>query len=371
MLRGHQIRRQFRLREEAIRECDRLNLEAAQGPAEEARLTTLSKSMISDAEAASEILRRKFAPEKHTLVEAAHYFAMHFFKPETHHTVSSIKPIYLGVKMREGTSQVQLRNITTRLGGLEAAFPMTLLHKITSKEMEAWMEKRHGALAPKSWNVTRGDISAFFNWCLKQDPPLISKSPMSTIIRKGVAQKVPEIVTLETARCYMADLESIENGRYALVGALMLFAGIRPQGEMQRIEEKVEAGVIDDRQQLVMRPPQIFLGPELTKTGRARWIDVRPNLRAWFTGYPISQFGLPVRRYTEKIMPNLRKKHAIGQDALRHSFCSYYGRAFGPKDAAIAAGHTETVQQRDYENFSMSKEEALAFFEIVPKGSGL
>jgi len=369
MLRGHQIRRQFRIREDAIKECDRLNLEAAQSPSEEARLTTLSKSMISDAEAAAEIVRRKFGAEKHTLVEAAQYFAQHYYRPETTHTVTSIRPLYIAAKNKEGISPVQLRNINHRLGHLQAAFPSTLLHEITSKQMETFMEKRYGALAPKSWNVSKADICAFFNWCLKQDPSLISKSPAATIVRKGVPQKVPEIVTLQVARDFMADLESIERGQYALVGALMLFAGIRPHGEMQRIEKLVEYGIVDDRKQLVLRPPQIFLGPEVTKTGRARWIDVKPNLRNWFEAYPLNRLGLSVRRFSETVMRELRRKHAIGQDALRHSFCSYFGRAFGPKDAAIAAGHTETVQQKDYENFSMSKDEAVAFFEITPKGA--
>lgn len=370
MLRGHQIRRQFRVREDAIKECDRLNLEAAQSPTEEARLTTLSKSMISDAEAAFEIIRRKFVQRTHTLVEVAHYFAQHYFRPETHHTVTTLKQIYIDMKRKEGTSAVQIRNIANRLGHLEAAFPSALLNEITSKQIEAWMEKRYGALAPKSWNVSRGDIAAFFNWCLKQDPPLIAKSPMTTTIKKTVPRSVPEIVTLQTARGFMSDLESIEGGRYALVGALMLFAGIRPQGEMQRIEQLVAAETMDDRK-LILRPPQIFLGPRLTKTGGPRWIDVKPNLAAWFDAYPLSRLGLSVRRFSEKHMPQLRKKHSIGQDALRHSFCSYFGRAFGTKDAAIAAGHTETMQQEHYGNFSMSKEDASAFFEICPTGRAL
>lgn len=371
MLRGHQIRHQFRLREDAIKDCDRLNLEAAQSPTEEARLTTLSKSMISDAESAFEIVRRKFGAEQHTLVEAAHYFAQHYFKPETTHTVGSLKPIYLAIKEKEGTSPAQMRNIKYRLGDLEEAFPSQLLHQITSKQMEAWMEKRFGTLAPKSWNVSRADIGAFFNWCVKQDPPMIPKSPMNTILLKAVDQKIPEIVTLQTARDFMADLETIENGRYALAGALMLFAGIRPQGEMRRIQSAVEAGIVNDRLELILQPPQIFLGPKLTKTGRARWVEVKPNLQAWFDAYPLARFGLPVRKFRETAMRNLRKKYSIGQDALRHSFCSYFGRAFGPKDAAIAAGHTETVQQKDYENFSMSKEDALAFFEIKPKRTSI
>ena len=89
-------------------------------------------------------------------------------------------------------------------------------------------------------------------------------------------------------------------------------------------------------------------------------------MAAWLEKYPPCLKYLPVKEFLAQTYPVLREKYQIGHDALRHSFCSYLGKLAGSGAAAQAAGHTQTIQMKNYENFSMSSEEAREFFRIMP-----
>ena len=367
MLGFQQIRRRFATEQEAQMEQTRLFQEHHLRTGElQCQVTRLTTAELKEAELAKMLIRERY-PDRTDLglLASARFFCENHFLPETTHTLTSIESIYL--KAREGQiGKIQHRTIGMTLRRLARGFPNEKLHEITTPKILDWMNREFGKLAPKTWNVFKGDIAAFFNWCASQEPPLIPKNPVLKIESKHKPHKIPCIVTAATAAALMRDVELIDDGRYALIVALMLFAGIRPDGEMKRIAAHVALAPNPDPNVLVFEERRIFLGSAITKTKMPRWIPLPANLVEWLRVYPPVRENLAVKSFLAGPYPKLRKTHAIGHDALRHSFCSYLGKSRGSAFAAQAAGHIETIQKNEYENMSMTDDEVRQFFEIVP-----
>jgi integrase len=367
MLGFQQIRRRFATEQEAQTEQSRLFQEHHQRTGGlQSQVTRLTAAELKEAELATTLIRQRY-PDRPDLglLAAARFFCERHFLPETIHTLTSIESIYL--KAREGQiGNVQYKTIRITLRRLARGFPNEKLHEITTPKILAWMNREFGGAAPKTWNIYRGDIAAFFNWCASQEPPLIPKNPMLKIQSKHKPHKIPCIVTAATAAAVMRDVELIDDGRYALIVALMLFAGIRPDGEMKRIAAHVALAPKPDPNVLVFEEHRIFLGSAITKTKIPRWIPLPANLVEWLRVYPPVRENLAVKSFLAGPYPKLRKTHAIGHDAFRHSFCSYLGKLRGSAFAAQVAGHIETIQKNEYENMSMTDDEVGQFFEIVP-----
>ena len=106
-----------------------------------------------------------------------------------------------------------------------------------------------------------------------------------------------------------------------------MFAGLRP-AEAMRVRPSC------------VRNGYVVLGPDITKTGDARNVAVRPNLAAWLSKFPVPAKGFSARAVKRA---KAAAPVAVPQDGLRHSFGTYaYERS---KDAAATAaemGHQGT-----------------------------
>lgn len=232
-----------------------------------------------------------------------------------------------------------------------------------------WLESTVGQAAPKTWNNLRGDIAAFFVWCSIPPRRWIREVPTEFIIIKPLVNRTPKIISVDTAVALMAEVEELDSGSFALLVAFLLFLGIRPDtqdGEIQRIAEEIKSGMVTGEFKITNR--QVFLGPSITKTKTPRWIDLPENMKCWLQAYPPKPANFNIVAYSASGR-RLRKKHKIPHDALRHSFCSYCTKKFGPAEAATAAGHSEIMQRKRYLNGAISPEEAAAFFAIMPTKS--
>jgi len=115
---------------------------------------------------------------------------------------------------------------------------------------------------------------------------------------------------------------------------------------------------------------EISLSGERTKTYVPRNISMSKQLKAWL--HPINKgSGLVVpvgfRNRRDKLheLAGVPKK----DNALRHSFASYYAR-LNPQKAtqlqAIMGQQTPSVLWKHYVNSSVPKAEARKFFELMP-----
>lgn len=371
MLNRRQVRNQFKLRAEAVAHVRELELSSAKSPLQEPRLTWLTHTQLAEAEAALTTIHNKFPTQGFGILKSAQYFVQHFWIPISDHTILTATVLYSKAKADAGVRPSQLNTIAGLLKRFGKAFPNLKLHEFTRAKVQDWLETNLGDRSPKTWNNIRGDLGSFFTWCASEPRKWIPASPAQYIEDKLVPKTTPMIISVSTAKALMAEVEKLENGSFAVVVALMLFAGIRPdvqQGEIKRIVDRIRSG--SSHADFNVAEKQIYLGGPVTKTGSPRWIDLPPNLIAWLVAYPLTEANVNLSKFGD-YRGRLRKTHAIPHDGLRHSFCSYYAKLYGPGAAALAAGHSESMQRNSYLNGGMSVDDAKAFFAIMPTSSRL
>ncbi len=92
---------------------------------------------------------------------------------------------------------------------------------------------------------------------------------------------------------------------------------------------------------------------------------IQPCLRAWLTRYPIARFPI-IPPNASNLLVQVRRRFAIGHDALRHEFVSMHVAKFRSMgDTALQAGNSEAIIKKHYLNL-VSPEEANVFWQIMP-----
>jgi integrase len=145
--------------------------------------------------------------------------------------------------------------------------------------------------------------------------------------------------------------------------AICAFAGLRPEREARHLDWSDIH--LDDPQ------PQIVVRPELSKTRRHRFVDIRPNLAEWLR-LDSNRIGRIVP-FSDSTLIRKRRNvyHTAGvevhADALRHTYCSAFLAAGGDVNSLLLqAGHSSpSVTFRHYHR-AMSDGDSTAFWSIRP-----
>ncbi|WP_438480870.1 tyrosine-type recombinase/integrase [Oleiharenicola lentus] len=238
-----------------------------------------------------------------------------------------------------------------------ANFTTTRLHDYLKETTKG---KDGGAFSNKTWMNRRGYLTAFFEFCIQER--WIDKNPASAIRtykKKSLSKAAPAVLTIQRAQTLMAFLESFKEGRLVPFYALCLFAGIRPDWDNGEISK-----LLPEHFDLVNR--QLKLPAEITKTKRARLVQLQPNLVAWLKRFPLNKFPIICANF-RKLHIGVRKQFALEHDVLRHTYCSMLvGKYRSVSDAALQAGNSEGVIWSNYLNLTPQKE-AEKFWDIIPK----
>jgi integrase len=114
--------------------------------------------------------------------------------------------------------------------------------------------------------------------------------------------------------------------------SLLMFAGIRPDGELGRIDW---ADVGADN---------IVVHPETSKTGSDRFIPLTARLRRLLRGHPASGSVIPPN--WQRRVQAIRKAAGIAgeQDITRHTFASHFLACHSEDETKRAMGHTQNSQ---------------------------
>jgi hypothetical protein len=163
-----------------------------------------------------------------------------------------------------------------------------------------------------------------------------------------------EILSVERTRALMDWVSTFKNGKYVRYFALALFAGIRPGGELEKL---------DSHHHLInLATNTIRITPAVSKTGKSRSITIQPNLYRWLTSCQGEIFPINCDRELKTV----RKQFGLSHDVLRHTFISMHVGAFKSfADAALESGNSEKIIRDHYLNTS-SFQEAQAFWDITP-----
>jgi len=362
---GKRQRRQFKTDAEAKRFVSEKQVALLNNVPIHTVATRLNPEQINQAESAFSRLAGRA-----TLDDAISHFLAKAAPPEKAVELRPAIRDFLIAKEREGLRAQSLRQLDSTLSRFRdhaETKGIKNVHDCDAATVENFLRslRAKGGVeraTAKTWNNYRADLSSFFSWSRDLRRRWILANPCEgvTKIKLDGTGEPARLSIWKTARL-MRDAETRHEGKLARYFALALFAGIRPgpEGELYKLAKHPERDRLIDLKRGIITIP-----PEVSKTRQKRQIVIRPALRAWLeaTGPEI----LPTN--SDRFLKEMRKRHGLTHDVLRHSFISFHVAAFrSVGDAALEAGNSEGVIKKHYLNLA-SVTQGNAFWRIAPKG---
>jgi hypothetical protein len=319
--------------------------------------TTLTLEQIDEAEACAKRLG-----DRYTLTQCVDYFFGHYREVDFKISLSDAIVAFRG-DLEGRVRQRSLVQLKSTLGQFEKFVENPFLHEISAQDVARFLKSlrsRDGVnqAGKKTWNNYRADLHLFFEWSADKQRRWVAANPVVDVPRMQVQNGHVEVLTVQTARALMDHVAAFKDGKYARYFGLALFAGIRPGGELEKLESHLELVGLANR--------VIRITPVVSKTGRGRQIKIQENLYQWLAQYPGEIFPTNCDRELKAI----RKKFGLSRDVLRHTFISMHIGAFKSfADAALESGNSEKIIKDHYLNTS-SFEEAVDFWRITPEEAG-
>ena len=210
-------------------------------------------------------------------------------------------------------------------------------------------------VSASQFNKGRSFLHAIFEFAIRRE--WVDKNPIKQIERKKVVEK--EIIPLklsETKR--LIKTARNESPKYAMVAALLVYAGIRPR-EVRRLSWRD----IDTEENT------ITVRSQCSKTGGVRHVEISPVLNSLLivnkteTHSPVCPADW--QRRWRKIRDNSGFKGHWVQDVLRHTYASYFTKRYSDLPRLqLNMGHRDLSLLRSrYVNMqNISKADAKEFF---------
>ncbi len=378
-LSGKQIRKNFKSRNDAVAERQKLSIRYLNDQSEGQTVwTTLTHGQNKEAISAINLLKQ--AKSNKPLTFAVNYFLAHYKEAAETMLIEVAVREYCDHKSKEMERGIisfsQEQGITFEMKKLRRYFAGRIVNEIQPFELNTYLDTRHhrskAVLSLKTWNNRRGYLSTFFKYCVTKkyagENPILEVPKYKIKQRRGSA----EILSANEATELMGWLETYrgkqnrdgswwgELGCVVPYYALALFAGIRPDwehGEMSKLKPK----------HIRMDNGVILIEPDVSKVNDKRAIKIQPNLSRWLKKYPPVRYPIiPTRRFRD-MWVHVRKERKLSHNVLRHTYISMTVGSFrSVGDAALQAGNSESVIRKYYLDL-VTTEEANCFWQIVPR----
>lgn len=270
-------------------------------------------------------------------------------------------------------SERSKKNTARTMGIVTAKMGKTLICEITADKMLRMLSESFKTA--HTFNSARAHVASVCSFAVGKG--YLTENPFDSVVlkKRDVADCAITVATpaqvkaaIEACRDYRKDDSVHENlrvdARDALAAvAIMAFAGVRPDGELGGL----------DWEQIDFDDGHIYITGKSAKSRNARRIPMQDNLLAWLSGIPKTERKGPVRPANWKRKWQVIRKNAgfaDDSDILRHSFASYYHKAYS--DAAAlreALGHaTKDVLFNNYLNLHTKQKDAVIYWSIRPGG---
>lgn len=286
-----------------------------------------------------------------SLTEAIDFFLAHHNPSGGQRTVSELLGEYVESKKKANRRKRTIDQIVTMIGNFAREYGDTPVHKITTHDLEAWLDK-HGYV-----QVTRGNFkvlfTGFFNYAMKRG--LLKINPANAIERPTVDEKIPEVFSVTEAERLLRAAE-MHDTRMEPYFAIALFAGVRPV-ELQQL----------DWSNVDLKSRRIRVVPETAKKRRQRYVDISDNLAAWLEPFA-QEAGLVF--FSRKAFDRVRRDGKIrwAGDICRHSYGSYHLAMHD--NAALTSlqmGHRDTDVLFEHYRDLVTREDAGKYWSIMPE----
>lgn len=271
------------------------------------------------------------------------------------------------------------------------AYGEKLAATVTRKQAEEWI---YGAESVSKQASRFRALHALFRFGVRRD--YLQKNPVATVEKPP--ERPPDRVDTFTPAEAEAVLRAAQDKSPRLVPylAVGLFAGLRPQNELARLEWA----------DINLETGKITVTRSTSKTDRVRHVDIQPNLAAWLRSVPKAErkgnihysrralFRVLGREWTQDSRKAERAAKAAraaklghklpgpepvakpkpkakplrwGPDIMRHSFCTYRQAVLQDiGKLCFEAGNTPAVATAHYLNPRVSRAEVEKFWNIMP-----
>ncbi len=326
----------------------------------------MSAYTLQDTKAALALL----SPHNVTLKAAAEFYLANLDVIRSAKPVNKVVEELLEIKEQDRKSDRYLRDLKFRLNTFAADFPSRSIHEIHADEIDTWL--RSLSTGPVDRNNYRRLVSVLFGFATKRR--YVLKNPISDVEIANTEVSKPGILDLNEASALL----EVATPDFVPVIALGLFAGLRPEAEIWRLDwSHID---LDAREIDVQKSKNL---------ASYRFVKISDNLAAWLKPYAKKKGPLwPLqdeaffRRMREIRERAAAKLEADGKDAdnlrdwpsdcLRHSFASYLYALKGAEYTAKELGHGGKLDllHRRYRN-RVRETEALAFWQILPASAAV
>jgi integrase len=306
---------------------------------------------------------RRLAPYGKSLREAVDFYELHLKSQDSLRQIK-LEPFvkeFLKAK-EEGKTGKKRRNAKPRYLGtlryrlelLRRYLPEYGLAGLESEHLTDFLETRQ--ISGRTWNNYRRDFHVAFAWAV--DQKYLLTNPAASVPE---AQEDPINAQVLSPEEFSRLLQSAEVGLRPVL-ALQGFAGLR-RSEVEQIEwDEIKF----DTERIVAKR---------TKSGKWRYIRIRPNLKAWLEQVPEDQrSGRVCRVRYREALDRARLDGDIlvwPHNGLRHSFSSYH--LVAEEDEArlqMELGHSTPRLLIEHYRAIVTPAKAQAWWRITPELGG-
>ena len=348
------IRKQFRLLEEAIAECHRLE----EGATEERVLrTTLSRMQLSEAEEAFKQL-----PCELSLLDAVNAFLNNYQPMKTR--INEVVLEYLQTK--ENRSPATYKDVKHKLLRLSAWEEDMHIERFGESDANAFLD----SVPQGSYNHFLRHCRGLFSWAVRMGH--IKANPFADIAPRQAEHKEVSVLSVQEAEALLKAAKALYGGELLAYVAITLFAGLRPDSEMKKLSwdainlEDAEIRVTQGKTRIprTVGMPENLVG-WLKKCDRSRAIYPKNFRRKWAAVRNRAGFRGGVAT-SEKQRAGEQELKPWVKDYARHSAISYRVRQKGDIfTTATWAGNSPGIIRRHYLGL-VSASAAKAFWHILP-----
>jgi integrase len=289
-----------------------------------------------------------------TLRDAAKFYAAHLKAVTGSRKVGEVVADLLVARAADGMSARYLGDLRVRLGRFVQSFGEEMIAGISASRIDEWL--RGLGVGAVTRNTFRRRLAVLFSFAKRRG--YVTENPIADVERAKERETEIEILSVnQVAR--LLECTSSDMLPFWAIGA---FAGLR-RAEIERLtwsEVDFDADMIEVK-------------ASKSKTASRRLVTIQPNLRKWLA---------PYRTRTGRVCPvNLQRKinedrERAGlraewpQNALRHSFGSYYLAQFGDAaKLALEMGNSPATIFKHYRQLVKPKQ-AERYWKIAPAVTG-
>jgi integrase len=340
----------FDTKKEAELECSRLKAKKENFGMS---LSNLSQDQLRQATKAFQLLE----PHKIGLLDAVHIFIENHERRIASVSFLELYNQFLTHKSDRNPAYLrELRITRDRFPSLHER----MVSDITSQELESVLSP----LTPGARNPVMRYWRAVFFFGIKRG--YLAKNPVTNLdfarrTRKEVITVPVEQVSKMLNHAMAEDLKLVP---YLVFG---FFCGIRPDGELQKLEwSDLSEGSVTIR-------------PEVSKTNRRRFVDLSDNAKAWLDAYACA--GGVVTGKVVPFTPSALRTHRIAnwtaagitewpQQGMRHSYCSnWLALNKDINKLVLMSGHDSVDTMWRHYHRGTPQAEAQLFWNICPPRS--